>query len=275
MKAPALASASASALASALAFGWLCAAGALSAGDATPPVKPPPGPVVVTPAPKPFLGVNTDENSANFEPAQGLPITVVIPGSTAATLGLVPGDHLMTFNGQPLHAQADLLHALSLVKVGDPVTIQFTRKQGDKTEARSVNGLIQERPQVRTMTSGIRTLTDEVNGLRKLVDANKKREISLVEVLQQLKELEQNLPAAVADFKKQYPKGEFNISIKIEITSDKSASQVVEVGNQPSADIKTAPGASAPAPRGDEAGSKADGSPRPPGPAQPAPPAKP
>ncbi len=259
----------ASALAAALAC--LCTAGALGAGDAPPPqVKPGAGPVVVTPAPKPFLGVNTDENSANFEPAQGLPITVVIPGSTAATLGLVPGDHLMTFNGQPLHAQADLLHALSLVKVGDAIAVQYTRKAGDKSETRSVNGIIQERPQVRTMISSMRSLSEEVNGLRAQVDANRKKEISLVEVLQQLKELEQNLPAAVADFKKQYPKGEFNISIKIEITSDKTASQVVEVGNQPSADIKTSAGTPAtPPPKGDDAGG------RPLVPAQPIQPAKP
>jgi hypothetical protein len=280
MKASALATARSTARITAMAC--LCAAGALSAGDAPPPVKPPPGPVVVTPAPRPFLGVNTDDNSANFEPALGLPITVVIPGSTAATLGLIAGDHLMTFNGQPLHAQADLLHALSLVKVGDAIAIQYTRKVGDKSETRSANGLIQERPQVRTMVSSMRDLSTEVNGLRALVDANKKKEISLVEVLQQLKELEQNLPAAVADFKKQYPKGEFNISIKIEITSDKSASQVVEVGNQPSADIKTAPGAPAtPTPKADkadDAGGKGDGSPKPAQPAptaQPAPPAKP
>jgi hypothetical protein len=261
--------------AAALAIALVClgaASTALSAGDAPPPVKAPPGPVVVTPAPKPFLGVNTDENSANFEPAAGLPITVVIPGSTASTLGLIPGDHLMTFNGQPLHSQADLLHALSLVKVGDGIAIQYTRKTGDKTETKVVNGLIQERPQVRNLTGGIRSLSEEVNGLRALVDANKKKEISLVEVLQQLKELEQNLPAAVADFKKQYPNGVFNISIKIDITSDKSASQVIEVGNQPSADIKTAPGAPAtPTPKTDDAGAKADGSPRPAGPVQPVP----
>jgi membrane-associated protease RseP (regulator of RpoE activity) len=250
----------------------IAAAGALSAGDAPAPapVKAPSGPVVVTPSPKPFLGVNIDENSANFEPAQGLPITVVIPSSTAATLGLVVGDHLLAFNGQPLHSQADLLHALSLVKVGDPITVMYTHKTGDKTEPKSVNGLIQERPQVKTITSDIRSLSDKVNGLRALVDANKKKEISLVEVLQQLKELEQNLPAAVADFKKQYPKGEFNIAIKIDITSDTSASQVIEVGNQPGAAIKTGAGApGAPSPKAEDAGTKTDGAPAPAG-AQPA-----
>jgi hypothetical protein len=258
----------------ALALACLGAAGAITAGDAPPPqVKPTAGPVVVTPAPKPFLGVNTDENSANFEPAQGLPITVVIPGSTAATLGLVPGDHLLTFNGQPLHAQADLMHALSLVKVGDPVAIQYARKVGDKTESKSVNGLIQERPQVSTLTRTARDLSVEVNGLRTLIEANKKKEISLVEVLQQLKELEQNLPAAVADFKKQYPKGEFNISIKIEITSDKTASQVVEVGNQPSADIKTAP--ATPTSKSDDAAGRPVVPAQPAVPAQPVPPPKP
>ena len=212
---------------------------AACAGDAAPPAKPPATQTVVSPAPKPFLGVNVDENSANFDPTQGLPITVVIPGSTAASLGLTPGDHLLTFNSQALHAQSDLLHALQQVKVDDTIAIQYTRKQGEKSETKNASGPITERPQVKTLTRDLSTLRDDVQRLRSLVDDKKQKEISLVEVLRQLKELEQNLPAAVADFKKQYPNGEFNISIKIDIVSDKTAKQVIEIGNQPSADLKT------------------------------------
>lgn len=257
-------------LATAIAAIAAITAAPLGAGDAPPQVKPATGPVVVSPAPRPFLGVNTDDNSANFDPSGGLPIIAVIPGSTAATLGLLPGDHLMTFNGLALHAQADLQHALTLVKVGDGIAIQFTRKSGDKSESKTVNGIIQERPQIRTLTTGIRELGDELNRVRAMAENAKKKDISLAEVLQQLKELEQNLPAAVADFKKQYPKGEFNISIKIDIVSDKTASQPLEVGNQPSADIKIGPGAAiAPGTKGDDAGGKAEVAPHPAAPAKP------
>jgi membrane-associated protease RseP (regulator of RpoE activity) len=205
----------------------------------------PPRPTVVTPAAKPFLGVNVDDNSASLDPNGGLPVTVVIPGSTAATLGLQAGDHLMSFNGQPLKAQADLARALSTVKIGDPVTIELNRKQGDKTEKKTVSGAIQERPQVRTLNNDLAKLRDEVLQLRVQAEDKKKKDISLVEVLQQLKELEQNLPAAIADFKKQYPKGEFNISIKIDITSDKTAKQPLEIGNQPGADVNASDGGEA------------------------------
>lgn len=226
----------------------LAAAVALGAGEAPPtPVTPPPA-NTVSPAAKPFLGVNVDESSATFDPAQGLPVTVVIPGSTAATLGIQAGDLLNTFNGKPLRAQADLAAALNATKVGDTVTIEITRKQGDKSEKKTLSGAISERPQVRTLNRDLAALRDEVVQLRAKAEEKRKQEISLAEILQQLKEIEQNLPAAVAEFKKQYPNGDFNISIKIEITSDRTAKKPIEVGNQPQADLK-AEDPKAPAPK--------------------------
>jgi hypothetical protein len=207
------------------------------------PPKPAPHPTVVTPAAKPFLGVNVDDNSASLDPAAGLPITVVIPGSTAASLGLLAGDHLMSFNGQPLHAQSDLMHALSTVKVGDNIAVEFTRKQGDKSDKKTVSGQIQERPQVKTLNNDLANLREQVQQLRVQADEKKKKDISLYDILQQLKELQENLPAATAEFKKQYPNGDFNISIKIEITSDKTAKHPFEIGNQPGSDLKPSDGA--------------------------------
>lgn len=210
---------------------------ALGAGEAQPtPVTPPTN--TVSPAAKPFLGVNVDETAASFDPAQGLPVTVVIPGSTAAALGIQASDLLNTFNGKPLRAQADLAAALNATRVGDAVTIELTRKQGDKSEKKTVSGPISERPQVRTLNNDLAKLRDEVVQLRAKAEEKKKSEISLADMLQQLKEIEQNLPAAVAEFKKQYPNGDFNISIKIDIVSDRTAKKPIEVGNQPQADVK-------------------------------------
>ncbi len=220
----------------------------LGAGEAQPNPVTPPVPNTVSPAARPFLGVNVDEAAASFDPAQGLPVTVVIPGSTAAALGIVAGDLLVSFNGKPLHAQADLAAALGASKVGDTVTIELTRKQGDKSDKKTVSGPITERPQVRTLNNDLAKLRDEVVQLRAKAEEKKKQEISLAEILMQLKEIEQNLPAAVAEFKKQYPNGDFNISIKIDIVSDRTAKKPIEVGNQPQADVK-AEEPKAPAPK--------------------------
>ena len=220
---------------------------ALNAGEAQPnPVTPPTN--TVSPAAKPFLGVNVDEAAASFDPAQGLPVTVVIPGSTAAALGIMAGDLLVSFNGKSLRSQADLAAALSASKVGDTVTIELTRKQGDKSEKKAFSGPLTERPQVRTLNTDLAKLRDEVVQLRAKTEEKKKQEISLADILQQLKEIEQNLPAAVAEFKKQYPNGDFNISIKIDIVSDRTAKKPIEVGNQPQADVK-AEDPKAPAPK--------------------------
>ncbi len=226
---------------------------ALSAGEAQPnPVTPPPT-NTVSPAAKPFLGVNVDESSASFDPAQGLPVTVVIPGSTAAALGIQAGDLLNSFNGKPLKSQADLAAGLNSAKVGDAVTIELTRKQGDKSEKKTVSGPITERPQVRTLNTDLAKLRDEVVQLRAKAEEKKQQEISLADILKQLKDIEQNLPAAVAEFKKQYPNGDFNISIKIEITSDRTAKKPIQVGNQPQAELKAdepqTPAPKAPAPK--------------------------
>ena len=220
----------------------------LNAEEVHPTPTTPPATNTVSPAAKPFLGVNVDEAAASFDPAQGLPVTVVIPGSTAATLGLMAGDLLNTFNGKPLRSQADLAAGLNASKVGDTVTIELTRKQGDKSEKKSVSGPITERPQVRTLNTDLAKLRDEVVQLRAKAEEKKKQEISLAEILIQLKEIEQNLPAAVAEFKKQYPNGDFNLSIKIDIVSDRTAKKPIEVGNQPQADVK-AEDLKAPAPK--------------------------
>lgn len=212
---------------------------ALSAGDAPAPVTPgtPPKPVVVNPAPKPFLGVKVDENASNFDPSQGLPVSAVIPGSTAATMGVQVGDLLRTFNGAKLSAEADLAAAIGKTKVGDEVTLDLTRQNGAAQDKLSLKGQIAVRPQVASINSDIAKLREEVLALRKMQDERRAKELSLADMLKMLKEIEDNMPGAVAEFKKQYPKGEFNIQIKIDIVSDKTAKEPITIGNQPDAKL--------------------------------------
>jgi len=210
----------------------------LSAGDAPAPVTPvTPKPVVVNPAPKPFLGVKVDENASNFDPSQGLPVSAVIPGSTAATMGVQVGDLLRTFNGVKLSAEADLAGAIGKTKVGDEVTLDLTRANGAVQDKLSLKGQIAVRPQVASINSDIAKLREEVLALRKQQDERRTKELSLADMLKMLKEIEDNMPGAVAEFKKQYPKGEFNIQIKIDIVSDKTAKEPITIGNQPDAKL--------------------------------------
>ncbi len=212
---------------------------ALAAGEApvtTPtPVPVPTKPVVVNPAPKPFLGVKVDDNATNFDPAQGLPVSSVIPGSTAATMGVQIGDLLRTFNGKVLTSEADLATAIGTTKVGDEIAVEVTRTNGAVQEKKRLTGQIAVRPQVGSITKDLAALREEMLALRKQQDERQSKELSLADMLKMLKEIEDNMPAAVAEFKKQYPKGEFNIQIKIDIVSDKSAKEPITIGNQPDA----------------------------------------
>lgn len=212
---------------------------ALVAGDAPAPGTTP-KPVVVTPAPKPFLGVKVDENASNFDPSQGLPVSAVIPGSTAALMGVQVGDLLRVFNGVKLTAEADLATAIGKTKVGDEITVELTRVNGGAQDKLMLKGAIAVRPQVASINSDIAKLREEVLALRKIQDERRAKELSLADMLKMLKEIEDNMPAAVAEFKKQYPKGEFNIQIKIDIVSDKTAKEPITIGNQP--DAKLNPG---------------------------------
>jgi membrane-associated protease RseP (regulator of RpoE activity) len=202
------------------------------AGDAPPQT---PKPTVVSPASKPFLGVNVDENGSSFDPNQGLPVTTVIPGSTAATLGIEVGDLLLTFNGAKLTSQDELRVAIGKTKVGDEISIELTHKNFDMLVKKTVKGPITVRPQVTSINTDIARLREEVLTLRKLQEERKAKELSLADMLKMLKEIEEQMPAAVAEFKKQYPKGEFNIQIKIDIVSDKTAKTPITIGNQPDA----------------------------------------
>jgi hypothetical protein len=161
----------------------------------------------------------------------------VIPGSTAATMGVQVGDLLRSFNGAKLGAEADLAAAIGKTRVGDEITLDLTRVNGAAQEKLSLKGQIAVRPQVGTINKDIAALREEVLALRKLQDERRAKELSLADMLKMLKEIEDNMPAAVAEFKKQYPKGEFNIQIKIDIVSDKTAKEPITIGNQPDAKL--------------------------------------
>lgn len=178
-------------------------------------------------APKPFLGVRFDENTVTMDQEPGMPISEVVIGSTAQGLGLESGDRLLTLNGKATERTDDLGQILAGAKVGDPVSIEYQRN-GTKT---LVKGTLAERPKPATLAKDVDRLNQKLAEIKDLAES-KKREPSLAEILQQLKDIEAGLPRAVAAFKKQFPDGEFDIRLQVVITSDKNAKNPIEFSNQ-------------------------------------------
>lgn len=183
----------------------------------TPPAAPP------EVAEKPYLGIEVDPNPID---ANGLPVLRVSPATTASGMGIQVGDRLVSLNGKALKTMDDLRPLLATLKLGDHVNVELMR--GD--QKLTLTGAMQGRPRMDRGGDRIRQLEEEVRTLREKLNARTK-EPSLAEVLQQLKELEQALPAAVERFRRQYPNGEFKIKIDIDIQSDKGAKNPVDLLN--------------------------------------------
>ena len=205
----------------------LLIATAYAAEPATTTPKPAdPAPASAAPAPKPFLGLRFDENSVSLDSEPGMPINEVVNGSTVQALGLESGDRLLSVNGKPTEKTTDLATILGGSKVGEQVTVDYVRA-GKKTQ---VQGPLLERPKPAALAREVDKLNQKLSEVKELAEA-KSREPSLGEILQQLKDIESGLPRAVAAFKREYPDGEFDISITVKIVSDKKAKDPLEFSN--------------------------------------------
>jgi membrane-associated protease RseP (regulator of RpoE activity) len=201
------------------------------AADAPAPAPAP----VPAPAPgprsdeRPQLGVQIDEVALNVNggaeaAAKGLPVLHVVPGSTAANMGMQIGDRITAINGTPITKLTDLQTLMPTIKIGDPIAIDVVRGEAKK----SLTGTMQKAPNIPNMTEQVRLMRQELEDARRAGGIGKK-EPTLAEVLQMLGEVEKQLPKAVAEFKKQYPDGEFDIKIDIHIQSDKKAKNPIDL----------------------------------------------
>ena len=192
----------------------LCCAGVLAAAEPA------------NPAIRPSFGWTLPETVTADEAAAGLTVVEVRPGGTAAALGIEPNDRIKSINGTPITSIEDVKAILAKAKIGEEVAVEFERGGA----LRSATGPLMERPRPPNLAGELNAAKGDLEALKKLA-AEKAKEPSLAEILQSLKDIDQRLPKAVASFKKQYPNGDFDISIRIRITSDKNAKDVIELSN--------------------------------------------
>jgi hypothetical protein len=173
-------------------------------------------------APAPFLGLSVDPGSA-FDPSQGLTVTEVVPGSTSDHLGVRVDDHLLAAQGRPLASVADFATVAQGLKVGD--TLTFSLNRGGTPLI--VSGPVERLARPRELTQQTAQLAEEVAELRALAMAHvhtaPASSTTIEQLLVLLKQVEADLPKAASDFHAAYPNGEFNLSIHLDIRSDRSA----------------------------------------------------
>jgi membrane-associated protease RseP (regulator of RpoE activity) len=201
------------------------------------------------PAAKPSLGIKIDTSDAATGFQNGLPVAEVLPGGTADTIGMQVGDLIKSVDGTPVKQVEDVVALINKAKVGDPVEVGVTR--GPKSDAVTLKGVLLEKPVVVSTGKRLVDIKRELDSLR----GRAAHDPSLPELLNSLSDklgdLQRDLPKAAELFRQQYPKGRFRVKIVIDITSDATATDPVEIGVDDDATAAaTATGASATTPTG-------------------------
>jgi membrane-associated protease RseP (regulator of RpoE activity) len=195
------------------------------AGESPASIEPAPS------APPPTLGVVPDET--NFD--AGLKVKTVKAGSTAAALGIQAGDLIKSINGKSITSKDELRQVMDSTKVGDPIEVLFVHE----AQAKNVTGTVLETRKIKDFDEDIKELGDKVDKIHSLMP--QKQDLTLADLVLKIQEIEDNLPDAIAKFKQQYPNGEFNISFKIEIISDKTAVNPVNLMDQGAGETSAPP----------------------------------
>jgi len=204
-------------------------------------------PAAATPAAKPSLGIKIDTSDAATGFQNGLPVAEVLPGGTADTIGMQVGDLIKSVDGTPVKQVEDVVALINKAKVGDPVEVGVTR--GPKADAVTLKGVLLEKPVVISVGKRLPQLEAELAQAR----ARAQHDPSLPELLNSLSDkladLQRDLPKAAEHFRQEYPKGRFRVKIVIDITSDATATDPVEIGVDDDATAAAPATGAAPAPK--------------------------
>jgi len=197
-------------------------------GKTTPGASlPVPGPGPGIAAPSPFLGVSLDHPSG-FDADQGLLVTGVVAKSTFDHLGVRVGDHVLSVNGTSVNTVAAFSTIAEALTIGQTLTL--TVRTDDAL--RTISGAVEAISRPREISQKTQQLANEVADLKNAVQGEAAH-ASLTQSLLLLKQLEADLPGMVDAFKSRYPQGEFDISIHIDILSDRTAAHAQPVAIPP------------------------------------------
>lgn len=180
------------------------------------------------PAAKPSLGIKIDTTDAATGFQNGLPVAEILPGGTADTIGMQVGDLIRSVDGTPVKQVEDVVALIGKAKVGDNVEVGVAR--GAKSDLLTLKGILLEKPQVMSIGKKIANMEGQLAQAK----ARAQHDPSLPELLNALSDklgdLQRDLPKAAERFRQQYPKGRFRVKIVIDIASDTTAPDPVEIG---------------------------------------------
>ena len=162
----------------------------------------------------PSLGVSVELEPDPLSADAGLLVTAVRPGSNGARLGVQVGDRIVGVGEVAVVAAEDLRTALAAATVGEPFTLVVERG-GERMD---LAGELRRETGVRELADRAEALGEELARLQGGDPAQRPR-YSLQELLVILRQIERDLPAAAAEFKRIYPEGRFRIGIHIDIDS--------------------------------------------------------
>ena len=80
-----------------------------------------------------WMGVVCDKDAAESQPQGGASAQMVLPGSPAATAGLMVGDVVVRAAGRPVSGRPDLVAAVRALRPQDPLDVQYVRTGRTRT----------------------------------------------------------------------------------------------------------------------------------------------
>ncbi len=80
-----------------------------------------------------WMGVVCDKDAAESQPQGGASVQMVLPGSPAATAGLMVGDVVVRAAGRPVSGRPDLVAAVRALRPQDPLDVQYVRNNRTRT----------------------------------------------------------------------------------------------------------------------------------------------
>jgi C-terminal processing protease CtpA/Prc len=195
---------------------------------------------------RPYLGVKLDEAASETTP--GVVVQHVFPGSAAADAGVLVGDIIHRINGQDIRSPDHLKAAIDGVAVGTKFSIGIRRGE----QAQEITATMKRLPSHGRLIDQMRQAQNEIARLQQQKGSLGRGDddVGLAMAMQMLatamNEFPERLQGAAKEFKRVYPQGTFAIRIEIDVRSDATVKDPVDLS--PAAAPKDpAPAAPAPA----------------------------